>query len=77
MDAVKLHALANSTKSPDLWKGLGNPHIHFNTCHLDASVGLIWVNIGQPRGSADISKNHILMFQNHATTKINKVMGYS
>jgi hypothetical protein len=28
---VKLHALANATKSPNLWKGLGNSLIHFNT----------------------------------------------
>jgi hypothetical protein len=28
---VKLHALANATKSPNWWKGLGNSLIHFNT----------------------------------------------
>jgi hypothetical protein len=27
---VKLHALANATKSPNWWKVLGNPPIHFN-----------------------------------------------
>jgi hypothetical protein len=28
---VKLYALANATKSPNRWKGLGNSLIHFNT----------------------------------------------
>jgi hypothetical protein len=28
---VKLHALANATKIPNLWKGLGNSLIHFDT----------------------------------------------
>jgi hypothetical protein len=26
---VKLHSLANATKTPNRWKGLGNPHITF------------------------------------------------
>ena len=33
---VKLHALANATKSPNWWKGLRNPHIHFNTLVHDS-----------------------------------------
>jgi hypothetical protein len=28
---VKLHALANATKIPNWWKGLGNSLIHINT----------------------------------------------
>jgi hypothetical protein len=28
---VKLYALANATKSPNWWKGLGNSLIHINT----------------------------------------------
>ena len=31
---VKLHTLANTTKSPNWWKGIHNPHIHFNSRHL-------------------------------------------
>jgi hypothetical protein len=30
---VKLHALANATKSPNWWKRLGNSLIHFNNRH--------------------------------------------
>jgi hypothetical protein len=28
---VKLHALVNATKNPNLWKRLDNPHTHINT----------------------------------------------
>jgi hypothetical protein len=31
MFCVKLHTLANATKSPNWWKGLSNSLIHFNT----------------------------------------------
>jgi hypothetical protein len=37
---VKLHALANWTKSPNWWKGLANPHIHFTT-HPTSLVSLL------------------------------------
>jgi hypothetical protein len=39
---VKFHALANTTKSMNKWKGLGNPHIHFNTQHVNRKVSEVW-----------------------------------